>query len=167
MLETSFDAKSTSQNAVWQCFALAGPLKDTINSELLVRGAGGRLCHPAVSLAIGAWRMHAMSHSCLFTVHCARVHDTRVPMARACAWRARALDARVHSLGTRVRSCARSSGTRGHGMTRACAWRARAHGARERLTPACTLTRALLRTGARDARALLRAVVWHARARLD
>ena len=153
MLETSFDAKSTSQNAVWQCFALAGPLKDTINSELLVRGAGGRLSHPAVSLAIGAWRMRAMSH--------------------ACAWRARAhgarerLTTRVHSLGTRVRSCARSSGMRGHGMTRACAWRARAHGARERLTPACTLTRALLRTGARDARALLRAVVWHARARLD
>ena len=111
MLETSFDAKSTSKNAVWQCFALAGPLKDTSNSELLVRGAGGRLSHPAVSLAIGAWRMRAMSH--------------------------------------------------------ACAWRARAHGARERLTPACTLTRALLRTGALDARALLRAVVWHARARLD
>ena len=111
MLKTSFDAKSTSQNAVWQCFALAGPLKDTINSELLVRGAGGRLSHPAVSLAIGAWRMRATSH--------------------------------------------------------ACAWRARAHGARERLTPACTLTRALLRTGARAARALLRAVVWHARAQLD
>ena len=116
MLETSFDAKSTSQNAVWQCFALAGPLKDTINSELLVRGAGGRLCHPAVSLAIGAWRMHAMSHSCLFTVHCARVHDTRVPMARACAWRARALDARAHSNarasahGRSGRACAHARG---------------------------------------------------------
>ena len=97
MLETSFDAKSTSQNAVCQCFALAGPLKDTINSEVLVRGAGGRLSHPAVSLAIGAWRMHAMSHACLFTVHCARVHGARVRMARACAWRAPALDARVHS----------------------------------------------------------------------
>ena len=69
MLETSFDAKSTSKNAVWQCFALAGPLKDTINSEVLVRGAGGRLSPPAVSLAIGAWRMHAMSHVPLFGRH--------------------------------------------------------------------------------------------------
>ena len=155
MLETSFDAKSTSKNAVWQCFALAGPLKDTINSELLVRGAGGRLSHPAVSLAIGAWRMHAMSHARLCTV--------REHMARACAWRARAADARVHStarapgtrvlsraraLGTRARSCAQASGTRGRSCAQASG-RARPARPRDRRAGACAETEKML---ARDSK---------------